>query len=276
MPRPVKITAAEVWFGRKFQQVIDDFDSDWMHYNQEKWNDRYRYVTESKKYLATLRERKDSVLTDDELWRKATLMEEFGSVSDALLLYQSYQGRCPDDTVAAFVIGRILYNHNDEIFLQQMKIALKRPDLVIDACEFAYHYLTEHGRDEEAEWWREQAGAQMKIDYESQCERSTLQPKDELENAEISEQNLKHVVNILKANGKVKKAWIAAKKLQHYPESPAYALAIVTQGFFRNYEKITGKIAEQIQMDCSFFIVAKAGDHKKLAKKIIKAGTRIV
>ncbi len=276
MPKSVKITAAEVWFGRKFQQVIDDFDSDWMQYNQEKWNDRYKYVTESKKSLAILNERDNSELSDDELWQKSTLSEEFGSVSEALTLYQSYQGRCPDDAAAAFVIGRILYNQNDESFLQPMKKALTRPDLVIDACEYAYYYLKDKSRDEEAEWWREQADAQMKIDYESQCERSTLEPKDALEKAEVSEKNLKHVVEILKANGNVKKAWIVAKKLDHYPESPAYALAIVTKGFFLSYDKITENIAEHIQLDCSLFVVARAGDHKSMAKKIIKAGKQIV
>lgn len=276
MPKPVKITAAEVWFGRQFQRVIDDFDSDWMQYNQEKWNDRYRYVTESKKTLTGLNERENADLTDDELWQKATFTEEFESVSDALVLYQSYQSRCPDDAAAGFVIGRILYNQNDANFLQHMKKALSRPDLVLDACEYAYYYLTNNGQSEEAEWWREKADAQMRIDYESQYERSTLLPGDLLIKAELSDADLNPVIQVLKANNHVKKAWIAAKKMEHYPESPAYAIAVVTKGFFLSYDKITANIAEQIELDCTLFVVAKAGDHKSLAKKIIKAGRQIV
>lgn len=276
MPEPVKATAAEAWLGTQFQRVINDFDNDWINNNEPRWKDRYDYVVDSKKTLLELQRRAELDLTDDELWQKATLTEQFEPNKDAFSIFQTYQSRCPDDPDVAFVLGRMLYDKKDDSFLDQMKKALARPNLVVDACQYAYYYLMDKGRNDEAEWWRGKADAQIAIDRKSEQERSVLNPNDNLDKAAISKECLEYIVEKLKSNHNVKKAWIASKRMEYYPEVPALAIAVVFKGLFVSYDGVTDKVAADLNMDCSLFVVPKAGDYKAIAKNIIKIGDRIL
>ena len=279
IPKPVKVTAAEVWFGEQFQRVIDDFDEDWWQCNDTPWKERYDYVAANKKVLAELNSKTVAALTDEELWKQAVLTEQFEPEGDALSLFQAYQSRHPNDPSVAFILGKIFYDNNDEKCLEQLKQALIHPKLVIDACQYAYSFLINQDRNEEAQWWLQRSQTQLQINEASRYERSWLTAEDTLLKADINNQELEQIVARLKTYN-IKKAWIARKQIQYYTEVPAFAIAIILIGWFTNYEKMTDTIANDLtnnlDLNCSLFVVPKAGDYKKLAKKIIQIGDRIL
>lgn len=84
------------------------------------------------------------------------------------------------------------------------------------------------------------------------------------------------LVKLLRSSGKVKRAWLAQKQLKHYPEHPALAIAVVPKGFYVSDESCAEAITEFLNLDCAFFVVLKRGDYKKLAKRIIREGHRIL
>ncbi len=276
LPVPSKDTAAQVWLGAHFSQIVKDFDAEWMDANRLRWSERYEYVVASRKRLSTLAAFAEEQLSDDDLWSKATLTEEFAEATDAFLIFQKYHQRHPRDPNAAYVLGRMSFDNEDDDLLKYMELALEEPGLVIDACKYAYYFLNNANREKEAEWWRDRAEQQIAIDQESEQERETLEPKDTLLVYDSDQETIRYISDILKQHKKIKKAWLAQKKLLHYPDVPALAIAVAFKGFVYNREKITNEITEALELKCTFYVVAKGGEHNKLAKMVIKHGSRIV
>jgi Zn-dependent protease with chaperone function len=278
-PGAVAQTAAAAWLGERLQQVIADFDREWMRANREKWQERYRYVCEGRAKLAQLEGRPLETLSDDELWSKATLSEELIGDGEALPLYRAMQARYPQSPQAAFAVGRMLCNRGDEACLEQMKIALANPQLALDACRFAYRFLEERKRMEEARWWEQRYDEQNRILEESRRERARLNPGETLEKAGLAPEFMTAIAKALKSNRNVRRAWIARKVLRHYPEYPAYAFVVEIRGFIiGDADKRAVEIIRSLNLDISadFFAVSKSGSFKKLAKQIIKTGEQIL
>lgn len=243
-PAAVTQTAAALWLGDRLQQVIADFDSDWLQANGENWRNRYQYVADGKNTLAELAQKEISDLSDDELWHKATLSEEF--IGD--------DAACPD----------------------HMKTALDKPQLALDACRYAYRFLEEHEPMQDTAWWEDRYNEHSRVLEESQQERAQLKVGEPLAKAALSAEALADIANSLKANKNVKRVWLAQKQLKHYPEYPALAFAVQVKGFVMDSEKRAMEIIQSLNLDCDFFAISKSGNFKKLAKQIIKAGERIV
>ncbi|MGI9295396.1 MAG: M48 family metallopeptidase [Pseudomonadales bacterium] len=267
LPGVTDVTAAEAWLGDKYQNVIHDFDSDWLAGNADPWKNRYEYVTASQQRLTDLRVQDAETMDDNSLWERANLEEEFGSKDKAMAAYHAYQARYPDSPAAAFCLGRYAFDQEDDAVLVHMKKAMAAPNLVIEACQYAYHYLLKTDRATEAEWWKEQANRQIERDEEAEWERQQLTVDDAILAYEASDEVRVHIVDTLKATGKVKKAWLAQKKVKHYPEQPALAIAITAKGF--SDDAVVAQVSEQLNLDCTFYVVPRSGDFKKLAKKII-------
>ncbi len=276
IPPAPETTAAQAWFGDQFQAIIDDFDADWLSANGERWRARFDYVTAGRRRIAELTEREQAALDNEELWDLARLTEELDSGAAALPLYRACEAREPDDPEVAFKLGQLLFVEDDEGFLDYMKRALARPALVVDAARYAYHYLTERERGDEAQWWRQQAERQNTIDAESHAERSALEASDRLVKADIPAALRADIVAQLEAFPALKGVWLAQKPMRHYPEVPALAMAVTTKGLFSNAQKTVSAIEAVLDLGCTYYIVPKRGDYKRLASAIIKHGERIL
>lgn len=276
LPLPVRDTAAAAWLGDQYDTIIEAFDREWLDHFSERWQERYSYVQAQTETLAALNEQDEAQLGDDELWQKAMLTEEFSGEEAAFPVFRAYQQRYPDDADAAFVLGRMLYHRDDAALLDELEIALARPRYVTDACEYAYYFLLRHGREEEAVGWKARAEEQLRIDAESEQERSELNPKDAMIKSTLDEEARQQILAVLRAHPKVKAAWMAEKQMVHYAEVPAVALAVKLGGMLTDEAKVTAELADAMALNVTFFIVPKTGDHKKLARAIIKAGERIL
>ncbi|MCX4026074.1 M48 family metalloprotease [Endozoicomonas sp. SM1973] len=276
VPAPINKTAAEVWFGNQFKRVINEFDKDWLQHQQNNWQQRYQYVAESKVKLVELEQQATELLSNEALWQKACLTEEFADEQVAYSLFQAYQQRCPEDPDVAFVLGRMLFTKENESCLEHFKKSLENRRLVIDACKYAYAFLSRQERLKEAEWWREQAEQQMQYDENSYQERSYLHPSDSITPASVDKDLKSQLLEQLDNCSNIKKAWLAQKQVNHYPEVPVLILVIQFKGWNFSYEKLVEKIERDIEVPCSLFILAKSGDHKDLAKKIVKKADQVI
>lgn len=275
-PAAVQETAATHWLGDQLERILADFDNDWLAHNREPWQRRYEYVTEGRKKLAALADTPADALTDNELWEQATLTEELVGDRDALPLYQAMQARHPGNPNIAFALGRLLFNQQNEACLPQLQTALQSPQLALDACRYAYAFLENQNRLEEAKWWENAFDEQNRILRESEQERSRLNPGDPLEKADVPPEQRQQIAAALKTHKHVKRAWLARKRLKHFPDHPALAFVVELKGFVSNPETAVRNIIETLHLDCTHYAIPNAGNFKKLAKRIIKAGDRIV
>ena len=274
LPEPARISAAREWFGEQYKRVLKELDNDWYANNKEGWRERYEYVTHSLGKLETYAAQDMTQLNDEDLWHFGLLNLEFKSDEEALPVFRYYKQRNPDDPDGAYMIGQILYRQNDDACLAEFEHAVQKDSLKVNACEYAYYYLLNHEREEEAEKWRVIAQQQIDINHAAQLERSEATVKDVYEAPELNDE-INAISQQLMQHPKVKKLWVAKKVLQYYPESPVYLFAFTPRGFYLSYEGVQKSVAESLQYDGDVFVVVKGGDYRKLAKKVIKFGISI-
>jgi len=274
LPEPARISAAREWFGDQYKPVLKQFDNDWYTQNKDDWRERYEYVKGSLAKLENYASQDMAQLNDKDLWQFGVLSLEFKTDEDALSVFRNYKQRNPDDPDGSYMIGQILYRKDDEACLAEFDHAVQNDSLKVNACEYAYYYLLNHDREQEAEKWRVMAQQQIDINHAAQLERSEATVADVYEAPELNDE-INAISQQLLQHPKVKKLWVAKKVLQHYPEHPVYVFAFAPKGFYLSYEGVQKNVAESLQYDGDVFLVVKGGDYRKLANKVIKFGIRV-
>ncbi|MFK8031822.1 MAG: M48 family metallopeptidase [Gammaproteobacteria bacterium] len=282
VPEASAQTAAKAWLGEQYDAVVGSFDQEWLNAVGDSWQQRFEYVHSSRKTLKELGARERDDLNDEELLQKAGLTEEFVTPEEALPLYRAYQKRHPDHAAAAFSIGRLVFEQNDNELLAQMKVAINDPQLTIAACQFACATLEKVDRVDETQWWIDKANKQARINELAFLEREQLTVDDELVADEISQDEADALVELLSATPKVKRAWIAQKVVKHFPEMPVVVISVTVRGFILDDQEFANQICQQIRLnprlsgESDFLLVPATGNFKPLAKRVEKAGRRIL
>jgi hypothetical protein len=140
----------------------------------------------------------------------------------------------------------------------------------------AYDFLTQQGKEAEAEQWHIRAEKQMEIDEKAAKERSSIKPNDELQGPRQDQETLENLQQQLSEHPKVKEAWIAEKVVTHYPERALYVIAFKTSPLHYFSDTIQADVANSLQTDQDLFIIAYGSDTRKLAKKIMDVGEQII
>lgn len=272
LPDQVITSAAKQWFGDQFNQTLKKFDQDWFDLIKVDWEKRFKTVQEDKKRLVELTDQDDSSLSTDELWEKANLLNEYVNPIAANPIYHQILERKADHSGASFLLGCNALEENNADGLRLLRIASKDENYLMSSCEIAYQWANDNEREDEASYWDTLAAEFIQRANEDHAERAELTKKDTLIVANLTVKQRNHIIEILRASKKVKKAWIAQKKTKHYQATPAIAIAYIPKGFSINYEKISQTIANEIEIDATLYIIPKVSDYKPLAKHIIKNG----
>jgi len=275
LPTP-ETTAAEAWLGDNNQKIMQDFDREWMSENLEAWKRRYDYVSNARKQLQEFQQAKIFDLSDENLWNYAYWSFEFESRQAALPLFRAYQERYPQDADAAFHIGLTLLAQDDPAGLDQLRLARKSASLVERSAHLGYDFLRQRGEEQQAEIWWQESVEENRVFVAAREERESISASDNLVTPRIDDELLQQLIAGLKQQRKVGKVWLAQKSVRHFPEHPVYVIAFTPRGFSLSYDRIQEKVAENLDMPVNIFVVCKAGDNKALAKKVIKAGDRIL
>ena len=80
----------------------------------------------------------------------------------------------------------------------------------------------------------------------------------------------------LAARKDVKRAWIARKQVAVLPESPLYVLAFSVRGLFRRTAKVTDALSQELEFPGEAFLVPTSGDGARVARRVKKAGERVL
>ncbi|WP_028578908.1 M48 family metallopeptidase [Desulfogranum japonicum] len=276
LPVPSETSAAEAWLGEGNKKIREDFDQEWIRNNLDSWKERYEYVVNAQTRLAEFAQAQPVDLCDDDLWSYACWTDEFVSGKTALPLFRIFQERYPEDPYPAFFIGVALLEQGDDAGLEHLRLASKSVQLIERVAHAGYDFLKQNDRGEEAEAWWQMALEQNKIFIAAQQERETITCEDELEHPQIDNELLQQLIANLKKQKKVGKVWLAQKTVQYFPESPVYIIAFAAKGFLFSLHGIQQKVAEKLDVEGDFFVVCRAGETRKFAKRVAKTGKRII
>ncbi|MCP4981285.1 MAG: M48 family metalloprotease [Gammaproteobacteria bacterium] len=269
-------SAAEAWLGDHYSDTLEHFDQRWYQQNQQRWQDRYDYVTKSKKKLETARNQDIDSLDDDDLWNLAELTSEFEDDDAALALYLRFYDKHPDSIGTAYHIGRILIDRKDEAALPFLKKAFTSPHTLEYAAKWGYSFLIDEGKEEEAESWWEEAAKADEIHRLTQQERNNVTQKDDFEAPQISEELLTDLQQQISSQKNVGSVWIAQKILVHSTGDPVYVICFRPKGLYWSSSKVLQKLLDKINVNVDLYVVSLFGESKKLGKKVKKVGQKIL
>lgn len=275
-PQPVAVSAARAWLGAGYQAVLDDFDRMWLERNGDAWEARFRNAEEIRTGLAELNAKvaAETELTPQEAWQRAAWSEQLGV--DALPLYQAYARAHPDDPDGDLAVGRLMLDRDDAAGLAHLERAAGHFHHALAACNAAYGYCLRTGDKAAADAWLRRGEAQMDLQNAAREERAQVMPKDELLDSGLGPETLAQLARHLKDLGQVKHAWICRKAVKIRPEEPVYVLAFQATGWFPKEEKRVRALVERFEGPGPTFIIMKGGQAKKLAKRVMGVGQRIL
>jgi Zn-dependent protease with chaperone function len=276
LPQIPETSAAEAWLGELNQQIMLEFDQQWMNDHEESWKQRFDYVSKARKGLQEFARSDVSDLSDEDLWSYAYWSHEFESASSAMPLFQAYQERHPQDPDPAYFIGLILIEQGDVAGLNQLRLARKSASLIKDAANAGYDFLKQQGKDAEAEAWWQESIEQNEVFQAASAERERVTTDDHFFHPEIDQELLQQLSKNLKRNKKVGKVWLAQKQLEYFPDKPVYIIVFAVKGFLFSSDKYETRVMQNLDLPGDFFVICKTGDFKDLAKQVIKAGKRII
>ena len=271
-PQHVEVSAAKSLLGNNYSSVVNDLDQQWLTEQKENWNIRYQYVQDSRQKLTELKRQPVENMSEDDHWQLVCLTDEFESTEKGMAMVYDFQKEYPESPRAAFVIGRKLFEEKSDQCIQQFKLSVKEPSLIVESCQMAYEFLIDINETEQAEGWKTLAEGQIKQDEAANLERGQLSPSDNMYKITIDEKMKSSIVAALMENETIKSAWIAEKEVTYYKETPMLAIAVKAKGMHLSEDTAMEKVHVEMDVEATYIIVPYVADYKSLCKKVMREG----
>ena len=269
-------SAAEELLGDQLPVILQAFDQKWAAYNKEWWRERHAYLQKSREELTRLEQKQaEQELSDEELWNLAAWTEELKPEADPLPAYQQWVQRHPDDPAGNYAVGRILLGRDESAGLVHLDKAMQNYQYTIPACEHAWLYFNGKGEGVRAEEYRLKAERHLDLQHQAQAERAGLSVKDSFEAPGLGKEWIDYLREQCQTVKGLKHVWLCKKQVKIFPESPIYVL-IYSNRFWRYADGMDQRIIKALQMPSEYFVIHKEGNHKKIAKKALKAAVKIL
>jgi Zn-dependent protease with chaperone function len=269
-------SAAQAWLGDALLPILLELDTEWVSRNTAAWRDHFQQTREDMAALDTLSVQPRDALEPLQLWRLASLTEQYLDEVAALALFREYAEREPQDPDADFAIGRLLLNRDDAAGVACMERAAGHFNLALSACENIHAYYLRVGDIDAARDWRLRGEGEIDLHNQARAERATVHKKDVYLPSELSPEYLAHLCEQLIKIKQVRRASIARKQVNINPQSPIYVIAITSKGLFTRNAKVIQTLVDDIEVPGECFFVARAGDTKAIAKKVAEHGEKIL
>lgn len=270
-------SAAQHFFGKQLDLLVAEMDDLWIAQNTAYWRAEHEYYQEQKHAYESLTGKSVEDLDQEALWQLSTLTEQFGEQANAIALLRDYIARYEGDMDAHFVLGRILIEQGDDSGLAYLETACQKHEHFEPAIHIAYGYLLESNRIEEANRWREKRVQLENLFELASKERQLLKDSDPLVAFQNQDKRVAQLIAQIESNTKVKAAWIAAKPVEYFKDSPIVIIAIQQRRGFSLSDDLIEKLVEKVEVDpnvSAFFVTNKS--NKKLFKRVKAFETQVI
>ena len=246
----------------------------WREGVMDTWRERYNFVVEANKTLATLEEKeKTEELTHEDRWERARLLRGTKGSAAVVPLLKEILAVEPDHANANYNLGEALLEQGDEAGIRHIEVAMEKEAHAIPAgCELIYNFLTGRERGEEAERYRRCiSNYYMEIEL-AQQERSNISRKDSFKSHELAAEVVRELGDQLRNFPELGTAYLVQKVCQHFPHEPAYVLGVTAKKkWYRGHSKprdvrLVGQLADQLTFPGFTYVIALEEGYKPLRK----------
>ncbi len=272
-PRPMRRSAAQLWLGDRYEQILENFSNHWAEQHLKEWHARFDQAQSARVRLSRLAQRPQAELTDTELWMQAVLTERVLPEKDPLPLYLAYLKRQRGDAAAEVAIGRLLLQvRKDQRGIVFVRRAAEHPEYLIEAATIAENYYTRLGNETQARIWRRLGEDRRELELASSRERATVRATDPLEPADLPDEWRDRLRRQLSTLQDVTNAHVARKRLNVIPDPPLYVLACQVK---HKHAELSQTIRERITVPGDLKVVLAYGEGARLAEKVARVGERV-
>ena len=279
--------AADRLLGRALARITEAFDRRWQQSVQPYWEERYREVQEGRRELANLEAKHDAgtELTLQEAFDRACLTESVGNDAEkAFAQFRELHQRKPDDALICYNLGSRMLDRDEDGGTALIERAMELDEAcIVYGAEALRNYHWRHGREEQAYAWHDRAGERAIIEAAAQKERSEIQLADRFDRHDLPEDALAALRTQLRSVSDLGKAYLARKRVKHFPERPCYLLGFtVTWRFFSwsnkdRRQQVLEEIKEKVTFPCETLIFSIEGENYRFRRKFrFMRGSRIV
>nr|MBA3687066.1 hypothetical protein [Planctomycetota bacterium] len=281
-PPPAPSNAAESWLGPLAERLERQLDATWSAGLAIGWAEHHRQVAEAlaqRDALAGKRARGEA--TCDERWELARLTHELEDPQAAEPLLEEVLHEKPDHAPAAFTLGCLRIEADDERGVQLLEVAMRAEGAAtVAACERIALFHDRRGqrtaaKDQDRRAWERGAAEQLAAEERRSPTGKPLKPH-EVDPGLIAAacEAMGRVPEIAVAN-------LAAVVVKHLPDRPFLVLAITTRRSWwsRNAAKdleLCRALTTALVLPGDWFVIVARGETAALAKRVAKQpGARI-
>jgi Zn-dependent protease with chaperone function len=228
VPACFQITAAHVLLGAKRLQLMEEFDVAWRESLAQPWKERHAFMQSMRERLAaheaTARARE---LDEEEQWDLATALEAVRGGAAALPVLDQLLRRAPEHAPALYARGRIRLDTNDEGGAGDIERAMQLDEEAREpGAQLLYTYFyARHDLSRCDRYLRTLQQVQQDRNLAG-LERAQLRSQDVLVPHGLTREALTAFLHALEGEPKVRRAWLARKRVRHLSRVPAYVLCV--------------------------------------------------
>jgi hypothetical protein len=274
--RPVSPSAAEAFLGEAEGPLVAAVTHRWQAAVGELWRHGHEEARTAKAELQRLDElAANGTLEPGDALTRAHLTTAFRGQDAGLERYRELVGT-ENDAPGRFGVGKLLLARGEEEGLRWLDEAIDRdPDAVLPACELAYEWLRDRGRDDEAQLYRSRGARQADELEAADEERSEVSIEDELAPPALPDELVERIRRKVAWHEEVREAYVVRKVTEHLDEEhPFHVVALVPKSDFRtawreaddDEEPLEARVARDLALSDDF-MVAKVGRKSPLAQR---------
>lgn len=266
-PQKQENNAAEALLDDKLDDMLKEFDEDWWEYYQDDWQHRHKSHNEDKKQLEELKAKFKQGgyegLSEDEHWDlAANIYHVERDYSGAEPHFRKYRERDPSAIGCDYYLARILLERNDDegysIIDQLLRNNERDAGNILDIALY-YAYEPAKGDDQSARYnsYKDKADYYYYRDQAAREERNILTSKDTFIDSTLSAEYCSELTELLSAQPRVKKAWLAEKELQYSPEERLHILYIECKYDYlaRHTERVIKELREACKINVHIYLL---------------------
>ena len=268
-------SAAAVFLGPTADVLAKEFDDQWRAGVAQPWRERHEQRQQERRELAELDEKAggEAGLDTTESWRQAVLTEIVHDSATALPRFQTFADAHPEIAEARYAIGQILLRQGDESGIAMIDTVMQQdPNAIKPGAVLIHEFLMERGRAAEAQPWIDAWRARDDLERRAAAERAEFRPKDEYLGHGVDDAQLARLREGCASLAWLGKVWLVRKKVEVFPEQPAYLLLAKPRWYKRiKAAKAETELRQALDLADTLTVAIYSSDLKALFKRATKA-----
>ncbi len=274
------------------QALLGDRCGDWQRRLSERWRkavaelwrQRHAEAVRLQQELAGLEAvANGKPPTPDELWQRAELKLQLGGDAAAVPLLDQLLALRPNHPVACLVRGRHLLEADDPDGVGLVERAVTEDSTLTEAaCQLLAGHFARTGQTDRLRSVVQRLDAFGERQRIAQRERDTVTAADTFRPHGLAESVLAPLRQAIAAEGAVRRAHLACKEVQVFPENPCYVLALVLDRPFwkpasvNADQQVVNRVVAQLSLSGYVLVFVADKNLKSLGARIAEQAESLV